>query len=339
MNIHTFRSSLKPPSFVFIEITRECNLKCKQCHMWMTRDNPKKSLASKKKVEIIEQFHDLNPRGTVVFTGGETMKKTDEFFLLSEKCRELNLASAANTNGTYIINELIAQKCVDYGPQYLVVSLDSHLKEKHDYLRGQQGTFDQVIKSISLLLNAKADSQSAKNVRIMINSILCDLNYQELDDLVHFAKKLDVDGITFQIIGRTFYKQTKNDPAFELFFPKDRTLFKQKIDEFANKYSCDSFVCTTKNDFEWMKLYVDNPDFIGEPVCSSHENNMMIDVYGEVQLCFGMRELLDGKSLGNVKKLSLRELWFSSIADDARNIMKECRKNCGMLNCHRKTEA
>jgi MoaA/NifB/PqqE/SkfB family radical SAM enzyme len=88
-----------------------------------------------------------------------------------------------------------------------------------------------------------------------------------------------------------------------------------------------------------MKLYVENPDFIGEQVCGSHERNIMIDQYGDVQLCFSMRGLMNGNALGNVRQTTLSELWTSNLAAEARGIMSNCRQNCGMLNCHRKQVA
>ena len=44
---------------------------------------------------------------------------------------------------------------------------------------------------------------------------------------------------------------------------------------------------------------------------------------------------MNGQALGNVKNISLKEVWSSNKAEKAREIMSSCRKNCGMLNCHR----
>ncbi len=88
-----------------------------------------------------------------------------------------------------------------------------------------------------------------------------------------------------------------------------------------------------------MKLYVRDPDFLGEQVCGSAERNMMLDQHGNVQLCFFMRDLLGGRVLGNVRHSGLRELWESNLAAEARGVMARCRRSCGMLNCHRKQEA
>lgn len=325
-----------PPSFLFIEITRECNLTCKQCHMWMSKDDNECALTTKDKIHLIEEFHNLCPDGTVVFTGGETMKKTPEFFSLSLKCRDLGLHSAANTNATFIENEFIAEKLIRCGPNYIVVSLDSHIEEQHDFLRGKKGTYRKAVDALVLLVKTKRSIDNSNGTRIMVNCIISELNYRDLHTFICFLKALGIGGVTFQIISRTFFNQKETDYVFDELLPKDKAEFKLSMDKIISEFKDDQFVCTSKNDFEWMKIYIENPDFLGEPVCISHEKNMMVDIYGEVQLCFGMRQLLNGKCLGTVRDKSLKELWTSSLASDARLIMAQCRKNCGMLNCHRR---
>ncbi len=66
---------------------------------------------------------------------------------------------------------------------------------------------------------------------------------------------------------------------------------------------------------------------------------MMVDQHGNVQLCFFMRDILNGRALGNVRQSSLRQLCESGLATEARGVMARCRRNCGMLNCHRKQAA
>jgi len=123
-----------PPQFLYIEITPECNLRCKQCHHWMLKESDN-SLKTEDKLNLIRQFHKMNKNGEVVLTGGETMSKIDEFFALTSLCRSLNLKSAANTNATYISEEIV-EKTLVQGPGAFVISLDSHLEHIHDYIRG-----------------------------------------------------------------------------------------------------------------------------------------------------------------------------------------------------------
>jgi hypothetical protein len=55
-----------------------------------------------------------------------------------------------------------------------------------------------------------------------------------------------------------------------------------------------------------------------------------------VVLCAHMRNLNNGRSIGNIRTQRLVDILKSDEADRMRTIMEMCRKNCGLLACHRK---
>lgn len=329
-------AATSPPGFLFIETTTECNLRCKQCHMWLTREPPD-TLSTDEKIALVDEIAAWSPGATVVLTGGETMQKKQEFYALSAACRRNGLRAAANTNAT-LLDDRDHERLLVEGPHYLVISLDAHERDVHDYIRGVPGTFDQVVDVIRGLVANKRASGGA-DVSICTNLIVCDLNYSTLSEYVAFVEGLGVDGIMFQPLARTFLLAAPKDHFFERHFPRSVDTFDRVIDELIALRERGAHILTTAGDLAWMKLYVRDPDFIGEQVCGSHERNMMVDMRGDVQLCFSMRGLVGGRALGNVRTSSLRELWEGEMAARARGIMSTCRQNCGMLNCHRKLDA
>lgn len=329
-------AALSAPSFLFIETTTECNLRCKQCHMWQTRE-PAGTLTTEEKIGLVEELAPWSRGATVVLTGGETMQKREELYAIAKACRRHGLRAAANTNAT-LVEEADVDRLLDEGPHYLVISLDSHLRDVHDYIRGVPGTFDRVVGVIQRLV-ARKRARGGSDVAICTNLIVCDLNVAALPAYVSFLRELGVDGVMFQALGRTFLLGTPTDAFFDRHFPRDLEPFDRAIDELVAMRRGGAPILTTEADLRWMKLYARNPDFIGEQVCGSHERNMMVDMRGDVQLCFSMRGLLGGKALGNVRETTLRALWEGEMAARARGIMSACRQNCGMLNCHRKLDA
>ncbi len=330
-------AALSAPKFLFIETTTECNLRCKQCHMWLTRE-PLGTLSTSEKVQLIQELGGWSPGATVVLTGGETMQKREEFYALNRACRKHGLHAAANTNAT-LVDESEIDRLLDEGPHYLVISLDSHEKDIHDYIRGVPGTYDRVTNVIRWLVERKRNRSGGSDVSICTNIIVCDLNIATLPAYVRFLENLGVEGIMFQPLARTFLLAAPTDHFFDKHFPRNIEMVDQVIDTLVEMRRNGSRIITTENDLQWMKLYVRNPDFIGEQVCGSHERNMMVDMRGDVQLCFSMRGLMGGAPLGNVRQTSLRALWEGEMAARARGIMSSCRQNCGMLNCHRRLEA
>lgn len=322
------------PKTIFIEISTECNSRCKYCHMWTTKEK-EGSLTTQEKIQIIEGFKNVNPGGEVVLTGGETMKKYDEFFTLTKKCLELHLVCAANTNGSFI-NDANIEKILEEGPTYLVVSLDSHIEQYHDFSRGVKGIYKHVVSMLEKMVAVKRKNNY--KTEIITNSVVFNENINYLQDFILFVENIGIDGCMFQMLSRTFYKKTAVDSFFDNHFFKDKANAVQQIQNVIDILDKHPIIRTTKQDFEWMKLYVYNPDFIGEQVCGSHERNIMIDSYGEIQLCFNMKKINNGKSLGNIRDYNndVQKIWESKEANTIRAVMEHCRLNCGMLNCHRK---
>lgn len=318
------------PSTLFVEITSECNLRCQQCHLWRTVE-PRGTLSTAEKVAAIREFVAFTVKPNIVLTGGEPTLKREEFFTLTRLCRELEISCAANTNGT-LLQPADADQLVAEGPKYFVPSIDSHRPDVHDYIRGVRGTFDKVTALVKAVHTANTDGF----VRILPNLIVCDLNFRELKEFASFASELGAQGVMFQMLSRTFARTTRRDRFFDAHLPRDLHDFDAAMDALILARHHGDPIVTTENDIRWMKQYVRSPDFIGEQVCGSHERNMMLDMAGNVQLCFSMRSIFDGRTLGNIRDHSLRDLWTGVVASDAREVMSACRRNCGMLNCHRK---
>jgi len=320
------------PKTLFIEITTECNLRCRQCHMWLSHE-ASDTLNTVEKLGLVKQFAQMAPTGGVVLTGGEPFTKPEEVFALSELCRALGLLSVVNTNGTTIKEGQIPRVLAE-GPRHLVISLDSHRAALHDYVRGVAGSFDTTIRFIDAVLDGR--QRVATDVRIYLSGILFDRNISECISYIEFARKLGVDGITFQMLDRTFWLQGKVDKFFQRHWFADPEAAKATIDEIADRYETDPFLLLDRYDLYSMKAYIDHPLSLPDAVCGAHERNLVVDMHGKVQLCAYMTELSGGRSLGNVREMPLLDIWKSEFADHMRPVMAACTRPCGMLNCNRK---
>ena len=331
-----FDPLVSPPENLSIEITTECNLRCKHCHLWMSKED-KNTLLTHEKLDLVMQFQAMNPKGFVTLTGGETMSKTEEFFAITKLCRSLNLETAAVTNSS-LISDINLERMLIEGPLVLFISLDSHLEKIHDYVRGVKGAYKHVTSTLKKLVECRRNKYPDSNTKIFTNSVIFDENLDYWDDYIDFARnELGVDGVSFQMLSNTFFNQNKKgDHFFEKHFIKDVRKAHMIIDGILTKYHNDKFVLISQNDLEWMKSYIENPNFVGEQVCGSHKKNLIVNQDGDVQLCFNMMsELTNDKPLGNVRESSLKALWSSQFAGEMREVMSGCSLSCGMLSCHR----
>jgi MoaA/NifB/PqqE/SkfB family radical SAM enzyme len=322
------------PSTLFVEITTQCNSRCRYCHMWTTREG-NTALATAEKLQVIDDFHRMNPQGAVFLSGGETMSKASEFFTLSAHCRRLRMLCAANTNGSHITDSNL-DMVLRQGPKHLVISLDSHRPEIHDYGRGVRGSHARVVKTIAALVRRRAELGLQGHTLLFTNSVLYDRNVAGLPEFAEFATALGLDGIFFQALTPTFCGKGRDDKFYAKHFFPDRAGAIGQIEMLIAALGRFPVIKTSVQDLRWMQKYIANPDFLDEAVCASHERNIMVDSCGDVQLCFNMRKLLGGRVLGNVRTQSLSQLWQSHAAAEARAVMASCRLICGMLNCHRR---
>ena len=320
------------PRTLFIEITTECNLRCRQCHMWISREEPT-TLSTAEKLGLVTQYAQMAPGGGVVLTGGEPFTKLEEVIALSSACRDLGLLSVVNTNGTVIPPSAIPRLLAE-GPKHLVISLDSQHASLHDYVRNTIGAFETTMSLIQSLIRYR--SNAATDVKIFLSSILFDQNISDSPSYIEFAKDLGVDGVTFQMLEGTFQLRGKVDKFFERHWFTDSVLAKSAIDKLAALYEDDPFLLLSSDDLRSMKSYIDHPHTLPNPVCGAHERNLVVDMRGNVQLCAYMKTLSGGQPIGNVRKASLSEMWNSEFAANIRPLMATCKRSCGMLNCNRK---
>lgn len=326
---------LAPPKFLIIEITTTCNFKCKQCHQWMTKESAD-ALSTADKVRAIREFAKLNPYGKIILTGGETMLKYNEFITLCKEARGLNIPVIANTNGSYITDENMIE-VLEYGPHYLLLSLDSHIEKIHRFIRGNATSFHHLTNIIPKLVALR--NKHEFKTTIFTHSIIFNENIQYWKEYIEFARnQLNVDAVYFQLLKETLRnQQVGKDPFFEKYFFKDLEKAAYYIDDIINTYKNDRFMGTKTFDLELMKKEIYRPKNLEHGTCASAHKNIFIDANGWIHLCLHMPEIMPIDAIGNFKTLQLDNIWHSANAKQARDIMFNCTKNCGMLNCHRKT--
>lgn len=325
---------MRVPEYLYLTITRECNLRCRQCHFWAYTDPPDRLSLSEFK-DVIDQFYKINRSGIVVINGGEPTIHREEFFEISKYLREMNIVSTCVTNG-YGFDDLMISEMIRIGPRYITVSLDSHLEDIHNRLRGLSDAFVSTVETIKRLVEYRKGSKDSM-VGITVSSIIFDENVEYLPQYIEFVRGFGVDGVLFQILNPTFANVAKSDTFFsEHFFKNNKERAIESIVRVYERYRDDPFVHISKSDMEWFRMYISNPEFISDAVCDSHNRNIFLELCGDIVLCAHMRNFNNGQAIGNIRNMCLRDIIISPSADRMRDIMSRCRKNCGLLACHKK---
>ena len=136
---------LSAPLNVTIQVTDRCNLLCAHCH----RDTKNTSTMSlpmfKKIVTELRKLHVFN----VNISGGEPLL-IPELPQMIAFVSQQGMRVTMSTNGILFTEKLVNQ-VYDVGLRHVHISLDSHLPNKHDAMRGIQGACNRMIQNLPLL--------------------------------------------------------------------------------------------------------------------------------------------------------------------------------------------
>lgn len=137
--------------YLFLELTRDCNLECRHCGSACTREAGGPSLAPGDVLRVLREVRERHdPRTvTVALSGGEPLCYP-ELFSLGRAITDFEFPWGMVTNGYGWTPTKVLQARAA-GMHWVTVALDG-LELEHDWLRRRSGSFRRAIDAISMLL-------------------------------------------------------------------------------------------------------------------------------------------------------------------------------------------
>jgi MoaA/NifB/PqqE/SkfB family radical SAM enzyme len=145
------------------------------CPFW--KRSSKDSSIQREKA-ILRRIYDSGACG-IAFEGGEPLLRNDLVEILAFS-RSLPLHTSLVTNGTLLESRI--DEIASYVNGVVYVSLDG-LEKTHDTIRGVGGSFRKAVRGIIA---------SRERVSVTVNTTIMAENIYEIEDLVKFAKELDI---------------------------------------------------------------------------------------------------------------------------------------------------
>ncbi len=180
IHLSSLKSKKYPLTSLAIELTDGCNLKCAHCYGKYEQNGRKKNFFPYEKIE--EMIPELDKLDTlrIALTGGEPTIHPDSIkivLLFLSHGFDLTIL----TNGyNYDKIEKLLQSTQKY--HYMIkVSLDG-IYERHDEIRGREGTFQNVVKSLKAI-------QKNKNVVCMISTVEMRQNEGDISKIVKYIQE------------------------------------------------------------------------------------------------------------------------------------------------------
>ena len=289
------------PKEILIAITYRCNAKCHMCNTWMYPSAPEAEIRP----------DDLASLPDVAFcnlTGGEPFIRQDleEFVkVMRAKARRIVIS----TNG-YFTERIVAlaKKYPDIGFR---VSIEG-MPAVNDSLRGLKDGFDRGLRTLLEL-----DELGRKDIGFGIT--LSDKNINDLMPLYQLSKRLDFEFATACVHNNFYFHKFDNSITRNDLFRKNLTLLIADL-------------LRSKRIKNWFRAYF-NHGLLNYALgnkrllpCEVGTDLVFIDPFGNCMPCNGME-----KSMGNIREQAFEQIWNGSRAEEARNAVAACGKNCWMI--------
>jgi MoaA/NifB/PqqE/SkfB family radical SAM enzyme/GT2 family glycosyltransferase len=310
-----------PPEFVILDVTHRCNLKCNICEI--RKDAPIKEFSTEEIKDLITQSKGWGVK-EFVFSGGEPLIREDIFEAL-DFIKNKGYRAGILTNGVILSADFL-NKLLPYlasGSLSLSISLDSLNPQIHDDIRGSAGCFEKTVFSLKALSEHKLSNPF---INFNVISIILNENLEELTRMAEFFKSLGVNSIQFQPLMANNLIMKERSEKVKYWVPAERfEALDNAVDSLIGfKRVNPRLVRNSENNLRLVKKYFRGELSPSDIKCQQAKKTMLIAYNGDVTTCFDC--------YGNVRDESLKSIFYSYRADQAREKALLCRKPC-LLPC------
>ncbi|KJV06246.1 radical SAM protein [Methylocucumis oryzae] len=302
------------PVVIYGIVNERCNYKCRYCEYWRL---PKyqDELSIQEWKDALTSLHDYIGSFHIEFSGGEPFIKKD-FIELLEFCHHKGLKWGVTTNGSGLTKSIV-ERVVAAQPFNINISMDAHIAEIHDYVRGIPGSLERITKQLKMLIEER--NKKNQTFPITIKPVVHASNLHILHEIPKWAQALGATAVNFQPIDRW-----TDETYSELWVNEDRFSELQTVVE--NLLEQKKAGMPILNSETTLKLWPAHfreekaPSTVG--ACRVGLRNYFIRTNGDVEVCWYY------SPIGNVKRQTAREIWESEDARLRRKETTSCDRLC-----------
>ena len=327
------------PFLLEIWPTNRCNLKCKMCGTWASRrrlekngvkydpkEEIKNEVSDERLVELIDEAKELGVYEVLITGGGEPFLRKELTLKLMERIKAYGLSGNLNTNGT-LFSRLDIKRIVEIGWDKIMFSIDAPDAKIHDFIRGVNGTFKKVKKSLMEFKKVKNKLKVSKP-QIVFNTVLTKFIVDRIDKMIKFASKVGCEDITF--IPLIIYDRSMERIDLS---KEDKIRFQKKIGKFieiSKKLNVNTnleklFLPAKRMNEIILREMKNSPNTLIYSPCFEPFLHFLVKANGEATCCCMLEN-----SPENIKLKSMKEIWIGGFFNQLRKdfINKRIRKEC-----------
>ena len=284
-------------------VTYRCNARCTMCSRYRQPSKPEEELN-------LDTIRKLPRMYFTNITGGEPFLRED----LKAIVRELRKKSdriVISTNGYF--TDRILDLCREFPNVGIRISIEG-LEETNNAIRGLDDGYNRGLSTLR-----KLKEMGMKDIGFGVT--VQDKNAPDLIPLYRLAEELDLEFATASLHNSFYFVQTGN-------IIHDRPRVAEHFEKLVNE------LLKSRTPKKWFRAYFNHGlihyIYGGKRLLPCHmgSDTFFIDPYGDVMPCNGTKEKL---VLGNLNEQTWEELWNSAKAENVRQQVCRCDRNCWMI--------
>ncbi len=284
-------------------VTYRCNARCTMCNRYKAPSRPEEELS-------IDTIKKLPKMYFTNITGGEPFIRED----LPDIVRELYKKSdriVISTNGFF--TDRIIKLCEEFPNVGIRISIEG-LEETNNKIRGLEDGFNKGYSTLKKLVEMKHPD-------VGFGMTVQDANAKDLVALYNLSNELNMEFATASLHNSFYFVEAKN-------IIKDRLMVGKEFENLINE------LLKSNSPKKWFRAYFNHGliNYIfGQKrllPCDMAFDTFFIDPYGDVMPCNGTK---DKEVMGNLNDETWEELWNSKQAEEVRDKVRHCDRQCWMI--------
>jgi AdoMet-dependent heme synthase len=309
--------------YLYVSLSNVCNARCSYCDVHL--EPPPVRAAGEP--ELRRLFGEARALGchTVHFLGGGEPLVDQNFPVAARICRELEFGVVITTNGSHL-ERAVERDLPGVALKTLIVSLDSHVPERHDEVRGVRNLYERALAGIA------ACRRSHPEALIVINHVVTRDNVGDFEAMFESCARSGARAINLIPV--------KDRPGAEMSSTRKTELAADipRLRQLADSLGM-SLLCNDQDVIDFARRGQGQPP-LREYRCVYPRYALYIDMpTGKVHPCDCTvhRKPTSTYELGDVWSQSLAEIWAGGPANSLREILLSprdpgCKHDCDWAN-------